>query len=355
MKKLLLALAFVPLAAFAAIKDWNSIPYISYNTNLPSPSAIIGQGRNFELLQALWENPRSLVSLQKSGFDFSDIDTSLLMRQGMIYSKNDAYHSAVPFIDSVAMTRVREKAKIMAKKIVEDTKPEMQSFMATLDNTGFRESAFPLVHSLVFDGITWNHLNVSHNTATIAPTDSMSWNGIYYFFRPEGPATYGTNGISIGNKGTLYFSWGDNSNAYLCTAFITTNIRKALASILNAEALTSEMERDCREYGVTDENGRLMMPVIDGNDAISKSADMWAQEAACSFLRHFDVNDMAETVGLSPEYEATLKVILYHEILFEIDSILDQTKLLPIPEMLKAKAPDDKKKTATVAYIEIGD
>lgn len=277
------------------------------------------------------------------------------MRQGMIYSKNDAYNSAVPFIDSVAMTNVREKARIMAQEIVEDTRPEMKSFLATLDDVGFRASAFPLVHSLVFDGITWNHLNVSQEMATIAPTDGMSWNGVYYFFRPESHATYGTNGIGIGNKGTLRFSWGDNSNAYLCTAFITTNIRKALVCILNGEALTPEMERDCREYGVTDDNGKLMMPVIDSNDSISKSADVWAQAAARSFLQHFDVSDMAETVGLSPEYEAALKVILYHEILFEIDSILDQTKLLPIPEVLKAKAPADKKETATVAYIEIGD
>ena len=353
MRKLLLAVAFAPLIAFAAIEDWNYTPYVSYNTYKPSPFAIIRQGGNFRLLQTLWEKPQSLKNLEKSGFDFSDVDTVLLLNQGMIYPSDGKYRSAVPFIDSVAIADIREKARFLAQNIVEDTRPEMNSFMATLDAAGVCESAFPLVHSLVFDGITWDHLDVSHESATICQTDSMSWNGLFYFFRPEAPDIYGTNGISLGDKGFLKFSWGDSSNAYLCTAFIKTNIRRALINYLNGEELTPEMVRDCEEYGVIDENGKLRLPVLDGTDAISLSADLWAKAVASSFMRHFNVGDIAAAVGLSPENEAALKVILYHEVLFEVDRILDEQGHLKLPEILKVAAPEDKKATATVAYIKL--
>ncbi len=353
MRKVLLTLAATPLVAVAAIGDWSYTPYISYNANEPSPGAIIKKGRNFELLQALWEKPQSLAAMKNAGFDFSEIDTVLLRRQGMIYPEGNVFRSAIPFIDSVALSSVRDKASLIAQAIMNETRPEMQAFMATLDDTGFHSWAFPLAHSLVLDGDTWEHIGVSQESATIYPTEDMSWNGVYYFFRPEVPATYGTNGLSLGDEGTLYFSWGNEANPYLCTAFIKTNIRKGLVKYLHGEELAPEMLKDCRDYGVTDEKGGLKIPVIDGKNAISKSADAWAQAVAKSFLKHFDAGEMASIIGLKPENEAALKVILYHEILFELDKILDDTQLLPIPEILNAKAPEDKKETATVAYIKL--
>lgn len=349
MRKIFLLIAFIPVVAFSAIDDWGYMPYISYKGQ--APSEVIRQGRNFEFLRTLWGKPQSLHNLQKSGFDFTDVDTALLMRQGMVYQADDMYYSAIPFVDSLAMDNLRKQASILAGHIIEDTRPEMQSFLSVLDRTGFKESAFALAHSLVFDDLIWGEIGVSMENATIWNTDSMTWSGLFYFFRPERTVEYGTNGLGLGDKHIFKFSWGSNSNAYLCTVFIKTNILKALDNILKGEKLSGEMLQDCHKYGVLDANDRLTIPVLDGDDEISKSADTWAKSAARSFARHFKVDDIAGIVGLQKDKESAAKVIFYHETLFEIDKILDERALLPIPEVLTSKMPADKMRTASVAYI----
>lgn len=352
MKKIFCVLLLAPLAAFSAIPDWDSLPFIRYSG--PSPAEIIGQGRNFELLETLWRKPQSLRTLQQSEFDFADVDTALLLRQGMIYLDDDRYHSAIPFIDSLAANSLRSRAAALAESMIGETRPEMEAFLSTLDRTGYRASAFSLVHSLVFDDIIWKNIRVSQENSTICSTDSMTWSGVFYFYRPEEPDTYGTNGMGLGDNHLFKFAWGNNSNAYLCTVFIKTRILNALRCLLNGAALSDEMIQDCRRFGVLDEQDRLTIPILDGKDEISQAADAWAKAAAASFAKHFDGAATAATIGWTCTYnEAALKVILYHETLSKIARLLDETGWLPIPEVLTSEIPADWKQTASVAYITL--
>ena len=350
MKKSLLTLILMPVVGLAAIQDWGYLPFISYSNQYPGD--VIKEGRNFDLLHNLWEKPKSLDEVLSSGFDMAEVDTARLINQGMIYRAEGVYYSAIPFIDSLATENLRNKAKVMATSIINDTQQEMNSFFSVLDSAGYRKSAFPLVHSLVFDDIIWKNIDVTQQNATIWPTDSMTWSGVFYFYRPEYSDVYGTNGMGLGDKHKFKFAWGNNSNTYLCTVFVRTKILKALRSILNGEELTEEMLHDCRKYGVPDDNNRLTIPILDGNDEISKAANKWAESSANAFTQHFDGPSVAETIGWNCKYnESTLKVILYHEVLTQIALILDETGVLKIPEVLTAKVPADKKHTANVGYI----
>ncbi len=353
MRKILLALLFLPFFGFASIQDWDYTPFISYIVG-QYPGNLIKEGKNFDLLLNLWEKPKSLDELKSSDFDLNAADTTKLINQGMIYRKDDVYYSAIPFIDSIATEALREKAKILAASIINDTGKERDYFLSVLDSAGYRNSAFPLVHSLVFDDVIWNHINVTQENSTICSTDSMTWNGVFYFFRPENPIVYGTNGRGLGEKYMLKFAWGNNSNAYLCTVFVNTQIPKALENILNGEDLTEEMLQECKKYGVLDSNNRLTIPIIDGKDEISKAADVWAKSAAEAFSQHFDGKSIAESINWNCEYnEAALKVILYHDVLTQIDQILNDTGILTIPDILTSQTPSDRKQTANVGYITL--
>ncbi|MDE6396760.1 MAG: hypothetical protein K2K84_05775, partial [Muribaculaceae bacterium] len=250
MRTFILYLILLPLSAFASIDDWDNMPFISYEGQYPSE--FIRQGRNFDLLKTLWDEPRSTQSLEKSGFDFSEVDTTLLLRQGMIYNDNGTYFSAIPFMDTAAVNNLREKARDLARRIIDGTQPEMKSFLSVLDSSGYGESAFALVHSLVFDDLIWKKLNVSHENATIHPTDSMTWKGTFYFYRPETPGQYGTNGVGLSDSHVFKFAWGENSNAYLCTVFIKTSILDAVKTKLAGDEPTDKMIQDCRRFGVFD-------------------------------------------------------------------------------------------------------
>ncbi|MDE5608388.1 MAG: hypothetical protein K2I64_05605 [Muribaculaceae bacterium] len=350
MKKFLLALLLIPIFVYAGISDWDYMPYISYTGDYPGE--MIKQGNNFDLLRTLWNGPQSPDELRAA--DFQSPDTARLVREGMIYNADGIYYSAVPFIDSLATENLRAKATLLAKNIIDDTQPEMNRFLSILDSAGYRQSAFPLVHSLVFDDIIWKYIGVTHEKATICPADSMTWSGVFYYYQPEDPDIYGTNGIGLGNSNKFKFAWGNKSNAYLCTVFIKTQIINALRNVLNDESLTDEMLNDCRRFGVMDENDRLTIPILDGQDEISKAANLWAKVAASSFDDHFDGTSLAETIGWNCKYnEAALKVILYHETLSKIDRLLDETGLLPIPEILKSEISADKRQTASVGYITL--
>ncbi len=351
MKKILMALLLFPLVGVAAIQeDWDYLPFISYSGRYPGE--LIKEGKNFDLLLTLWERPKSLEDLRISGFDMEAADTARLLNQGMIYRTEGVYYSAIPFFDSLATENLRDKARILATNIIDNTERERNLFLSVLDRAGYRESAFPLVHSLVFDDIIWENIGVSKENTTICPVDGMTWSGLFYFYRPEDPNVYGTNGMGLGENHKFKFAWGNRSNAYLCTVFVKTQILKALRNILNGEDLTEEMLQDCKKYGVIDKDDRLTIPILDGKDEISNAADTWAKAAANAFKRHFDGLSIAETVGWSCKYnEAALKVILYHEVLTQLARILDETGILPVPDVLTSGIPADKTHTAHVGFI----
>lgn len=350
MKKLLLTLLFIPLIGFAAINDWDYLPYISYSDQYPGE--VIREGRNFDLLLNLWEKPKSLQELKLSGIDMETVDTIRLMNQGMIYRDNGIYYSAIPFIDSLATETLRYKAKELAAAIINDTERERNVFFSVLDSEGYRESAFPLVHSLVFDDVIWNNIEVSPEKATVCHVDSMTWNGLFYFYRPEDSNVYGTNGMGLDENYKFKFAWGNNSNAYLCTVFAKTHILNGIRNLLKGEDLTEEMLLDCQRFGVIDENNRLTIPILDGKDEISKAANLWSKAAADAFMQHFDGKSVAETIGWNCLFnEAAIKVILYHEVLTQIAQVLNESGILPIPEVLTSEIPTNKKHTANVGYI----
>lgn len=352
MKNLILTLLFIPFLGFAAIKDWDYTPFISYDGQYPGE--VIKEGRNFDLLLNLWEKPKSMQELKLSGFRMEEIDTTRLINQGMIYQDNGIYYSSIPFIDSLATENLRFKAKELAAAIINDTEQERKNFFSILDGAGYRASAFPLVHSLVFDDIIWKNMGVSHENTTICTVDSMTWSGLFYFSRPEDSNVYGTNGMGLDEKHKFKFAWGNNSNAYLCTVFVKTHILNGLRNVLKGEDLTEEMLHDCKRFGVFDENNRLTIPILDGKDEISSVANSWAEAAANSFAEHFNGENIAEMVWWNCKYnEAALKVILYHEVLTQIAQILDESGILPIPEVLTVENPTDKKQTATVGYITL--
>lgn len=181
----------------------------------------------------------------------------------------------------------------------------------------------------------------------------MTWSGLFYFYRPEDPNVYGTN-MGLEEKHKFKFAWGNNSNAYLCTVFVKTHILNGLRNILKGEDLTEEMLHDCKRFGVLDENNRLTIPIINGNDEISDVANSWAIAAANAFTGHFDGENIAKTIGWNCKYnEAALKVLLYHEVLTQIAQILDESGILPIPEVLTSEIPTDKTQTAGVGYITL--
>lgn len=352
MKKIFFVFLLFQFITYGANSDWDSMPYISYNGAYPSET--IRKGRNFELLQTLWEKPQSLNSLESLGFDPLDVDTTLLINQGMIYRKNNEYYSSIPFIDSLAVKKLRKQASDIAIGIIDAARPELEDYLFTLDSAGKGASAFSLVHSLVFDDLVWKYLGVSTEKATIHPVESMNWNGVYYFYRPARDDNYGTNGIRLDDNHKFKFTWGNNSNAYLCTVFTKSKILPALKALIKGESPDEKMIQDCIKFGVMNENEELTMPILDGKDEISKAGEVLAKAAGESFNNLFNGDDISRKIGwTADENDAALKVILYHEVLTELGKYLDESGLVPIPQILNSELPEDKKQTSCVAYISI--
>ncbi len=99
-------------------------------------------------------------------------------------------------------------------------------------------------------------------------------------------------------------------------------------------------------------DNHLTIPILDGKDEISNAANKWADAAANAFNKHFEGETITENIGWNCKYnDAAIKVILYHEVLTQIAQILDESGILPIPEVLTTEIPANKKQTANVGYI----
>lgn len=317
--------------------DWETIAYCSYDSYHPSQYAKIDN--NWEILYAL-RTPMSIKELKATGIPFTYSQIILLHTGGLIESKNNVLHTVMPIFDEEQTKSIRTLSKAIAQIVYNETKEDWAAFANELKKRNLQENAYSLVFSYVLDDKIWEKQLPSYDILQNNPT----WNGAFWALYDKRPnSKCGTNSI-----GTFHQTWSDSLSYWPDYDAIAQFVNEYEH---NGKIVTKELLDKSMEWGLADKNGNVTVPIIheNSNDTlVNISDDIVAKLASClnqysaSFMKEYDVKS-----------ENLAKVILYHEVMWDMMDILVNMGIITEPDILKGSADTQKQDFGQIVYIRL--
>ena len=316
-------------------KDWETMAYCSYDSYHPSQYAKIDN--NWELLYTL-RTPMSIKELKATGIPFTYSQILFLHIGGLIESKNNVLHTIMPIFSKDQTKSIRTLSRLIAQAAYKETGNDWSAFMAELKKQKLGKNAYSLVFSYVLDGKIWGKaLPTRDSVATHA-----TWDGAFWALYDKRLHSFcGTNSFNA-----FHQTWSD-SLEYWHDA--KTIVRFTDENAQNKKIVSKDLLDKSVEYGLADKKGHLIIPIIkeDSQDALVKICDELVVKLASCVNRHS--YEFMKAYQLSNENLA--KVILYHEIMWDMMDILVERKIITEPDILTGSPRAQKSDFGKIVYI----
>lgn len=316
-------------------KDWETIAYCSYDSYHPSQYAKIDS--NWELLYTL-RTPMGIKDLKATGVPFTYSQIILLHIGGLIDSKNNILHTVIPIFNEEQTQSIRTLSRSVAEFAYEDTEIEWVAFVKELKKRKLEKNAYSLVFSYVLDGKIWGQQLPAHDSIAVNAT----WSGAFWALYDKRPnSSCGTNSFNA-----FHQTWSDSLAYWLDTKTIVRFIDEYEQ---NNKIGSKDLLDKSIEWGLTDKNGNVIIPIIkeDSNDLLVEiSNKIMAELASCvcryssSFMKEYQLSS-----------EDLAKVILYHEVMWDMMDILVNQKIIMEPDILKGSCHTQRKDFGQIVYI----
>lgn len=319
-------------------QEWNETAFVSVKTH--QPANYVRPDNNWDILYTL-RTPYTQDELNSMGIPCTESQLMLLEIGGLIEKEGDRWHTVIPILDKNQTDGLRAYSKQVADKIYETAKSDFQSLMKEIEKMGFKNNTASLIFSYLLDGQMWTELALFDDL-----NNHATWSGCYwlqYDYR-EGLAM-GTN--AYGNS-KLVVTYG-------VTSEIVPSYQKmhdyAKEIAEHGKIVTEAYIRDLQPYGVTDNKGNLLIPVIknEENDfhrlmnSLKMTISMGLKNNVGTLLADYGIKD--EKLGI---------VILYHEVMWDIIDLLIKEQGLAIPEIVKDGNADKTQLKNVSFFVEDG-
>lgn len=321
---------------FRPYKDYETVAYCAYDSYHPAQYAKIDN--NWEILHAL-RAPMSLKELSSTGITFTNSQIILLHIGGLIESKNNMLHTVMPIFNEEQTKSIRTLSRSIAQATYMETESKWIAFVKELKKRNLERNAYSLVFSYVLDGKIWGKQLPAHNSLQ----NNATWNGAFWALYNKRPhISYGTNGY---NK-MFYQTWSDSLSYWLGNKTIIKFIDEY---VQNKIIVSKDLLDKSIEWGLTDKNGNVTIPIINegSNDLlVAISDEIIAKLTSC--LSRYSLSFMKE-YQLSNEELA--KVILYHEVIWDMMDILVNKEIIAEPNILKGSSNSQKQDFGQIVYM----
>ena len=316
-------------------KDWETIAYCSYDSYHPSQYAKIDN--NWELLYTL-RTPMSIKELKTAGVPFTYSQIILLHIGGLIESKNNVLHTVMPIFNEEQTKSIRTLSRSMAQTAFKETESDWFVFVKELKKRNLEMNAYSLVFSYVLDGKIWGKTLPAHDSVATHAT----WNGAFWALYDKRPHSFcGTNSFN-----EFHQTWSDSLEYWLD---MKTIVQFTDEYIQNKKIVNKNLLDKCMEWGLADKNGYPLIPIIKegSQDILVKVSDEIVSKLAACVNRHS--SEFMKVYQLNNENMA--KVILYHEMMWDMMDILVERRIITEPDILSGSPRAQKSDFGQIVYI----
>lgn len=320
--------------------ECETVAFCSYESY--DPSQYVESDNNWELLHTL-RTPMSFKELKATGVPVTESQILLLQIGGLIEKENNVLKTIMPIFDKEQTKSIRTLSKTIAQSAYTMSENEWHAFLSELKKNNLAKNAYSLVFSYILDGKIWKKQLPWPDSLT----NNATWKGAYWalYDKRQNGLSYGTNGLSKFDK-IFYQTWSDSLSYWLGSKTIFKFIEEygQYKKIVSADLIEKS-----KEWGLVNEQGEVIIPIINesSDSPIVKISDKIIAKLASCVNQHSA--DFMTKYQLTNENLA--KVILYHEVMWDMMDILVSKKIITQPSILKGSTDAHKKDFGQITYI----
>lgn len=280
-----------------------------------TPRTILAMDNNLDIILNLIQ-PRTIDELRENGIPVLESQRLLLLVWRLIKQvDNNKYQFSWPVMTGEKLNVARVKAQQIARVILEESQSAIRQFLVVVQEENFTTYQFPLLASLVLDGMVWNQLKnvdlVDNLDIGSIETDCHFWKGYTWITYPQKNFDLGTNVFD--HKGyNLYQSRTPQSKSLLKP--IQDNIAlqaKLIDFVDNSKTYKKDKDHEkLVELGFI-KNNQLIIPYLHQEHPLWQAAKNLALQVTCVLKDELTKINLESMIGI--EFKSAL-IIFYHEI-----------------------------------------
>ena len=280
-----------------------------------SPAAVLVLDNNFDIALNLLQ-PRTIDELRENGIPVLESQRVLLkVWSGIKQLDEDKYQFAWPIMVGEKLNAVRTKAKEIARTILQENQSNIQFFLKVAQEESFLAHQFPLLASLVLDGMVWDQLQelgvVDNIDFSSMETGSSFWKGLAWITYPEKSFRLGTNGFARGEYGFSQ-SWTPQSLPLQKPIMKSAVLQQKLVDFVdNPKSYIRDKDHDqLAKMGFFEED-QLTIPYLHQEHTLWLAGKKLAAQVTSVLRDEIAKIDLELMIGM--EFKGAL-IIFYHEI-----------------------------------------
>ncbi len=318
----------------APFSAYHIIQYATMTQFAPEP--LIRKDDNGELLLVLREGA-TREELAARGIEVSETTILALRMMRLIEEDDDVLRTVIPLLDPDATAELRATTGAIAPELAAATRAEVREILGQLDSIGRQRNAYTLLFSYVVDGRVWDIFESRGQVAARSITaEKPFWSGEVWGVSPvrEGFAS-GTNSVS--DEGVaLKVNWSDAAIPVMRGLMFDWDTQgKILESLREGSRMAPPSAREkLVEYGMADEGGRLVIPVVieRPGDPFYDAMLRLATSIADTTFEMLDVDTLVTRFGFRDRSQAL--VVAYHELMWDLMTEWEREGLVTPPVLL---------------------
>jgi len=332
-------------------KNSDNYDMTCYCSARETPNGVVSFDNNLQLISS-FNKGLSKKELDSLHIPYTDSQLKLLRIFNLIRKENDKYFSNIPFFDEKQTYQLRAQSKQIADKILPQIEPDIKELAIYLTSTGNSNNVFSIIFSYVLDGLPWK---IFEEKGIIKPIDSKDnispWTGFFWILTSHPSAKSGTN-----TESDSTFTIGITGGPYRLMKSIYDEedglLKVMLRNYIVSGKITDEKAfKTFEPYNLFNQKGELTIPIIIENNqnkiyVLSKQiaekiyTEMASKEVTNKAIKDFNFKNEEQTT-----------IILYHEVMWDMLSMLEEKKLIEKPIIIKNPDKASMKDAADLLYI----
>ena len=305
---LVLCMAFLPMHIMAntqdtiigrPLKSFDLSAFCSYNSFHPSEYLT---DNNWDILCAFVQSG-SAAKLDSLGIPYNRSQLRLLEVGDLLMCNNEHYTTKMHIFGKSETQQIRRQSKDFADSIFPKIEPKIRRLVGAFDEARYSQQTYSLIFSYLLDNYIWEDEFLSSPRSC---ENHGTWSGAYWaMFESRNHDKIGTNGY-----GPVKQNWTDNLGYWMSMPKIMTFAREVAANG-GKRIVKQEVIDAVADWGLTDENGNILIPV-------KKHCISWGK----------DHNIASQQLS---------QVIFYHEVMWDLLDILESKGIISMPAILKGE------------------
>lgn len=329
------------------LKDYDEICYCVGNT----PHSILSYDNNWDLLLTFKDglSKKGLDSLQ---ITYTKSQLKLLSVFKLTRFENGKYFTNFPIFDTSQTRYLRKKTLEIASLIIPLIESDIKSLVVQLGNINYSENQFSILFSYVLDGLTWQKFEEkSLINPLILTTDNYPWSGTFWLLTPQHKTFYGTN-VASDSSFSIGITRSQNEPGLEIYNDEDELLGILLKNYIHSGKVTDEkVLATFGRYNLFDKKGNLTIPII--VEEKSNKLYYYCSQIAHKICTKLVLNDSFDEVQkvLNLKNREQTVIILYHEVMWDLLSIIEERHFIEKPDILKNPNHAELTDVSKLVYI----